>query len=634
MQASILGQPELSPTSLTSSQASRTSSQILTDRRIRDRSSILHSRVLRIHQLSQGTIRIPRILLTPRRHNKYIAQERLSMSSPKSPSRETREEKMKPRSLRTCSKGHKTASHGVLRCQGTGTSLTALSSHGKRETSSANSLKKGQHPSQASGHLSCSVAVERLRFLKGGRSIGLMRFEQSEHNARPNVRKRSDSDGMAFALSAFPLVISFGPGFILGTLPRKRMQSIAQGFDASQTTVRLGIGPALKQDRGCASQSLQTGGALIARRIVSNFGEQTGSQAFASSRQTAENGVVFMTQKNSLDLLVVGSDLLYQGKELGNQSLSQARFRSSRNRIGLQAGLMQSLKDLRCNFRRAGMPCQLKHLSNLLHARPLSSRKGRVGLQKAQTRPLLQLAKQGKRDGVIVLEASCQLVDQARLHLDQSILISCQQFEFGDLFTIRGQSVQIREICAACLGQQIGINGIRFCSRGRTTAINRARVHRVDRPAMLQEIGNEQSMRGLDNASHLGFVLIPQDLQKPMLQLVQSFCGVRNSYRTELVACLVNSQGVMFGVCPINPNVEHARPLSVQTRFPSDCALLLRCSKHGFLMISLSQEHRRGSASFLNRSSRVASRAFPLRVQQFTRASVPLAPALCRMGLL
>src|SRR5579875_99929 len=119
---------------------------------------------------------------------------RLSMSSPKSPSRETREEKMKPRSLRTCSKGHKTASHGVLRCQGTGTSLTALSSHGKRETSSANSLKKGQHPSQASGHLSCSVAVERLRFLKGGRSIGLMRFEQSEHNARPNVRKRSDSD--------------------------------------------------------------------------------------------------------------------------------------------------------------------------------------------------------------------------------------------------------------------------------------------------------------------------------------------------------------------------------------------------------------------------------------------------------
>jgi hypothetical protein len=37
-----------------------------------------------------------------------------------------------------------------------------------------------------------------------------------------------------------------------------------------------------------------------------------------------------------------------------------------------------------------------------------------------------------------------------------------------------------------------------------------------------------------------------------------------------------------------------------------------------------------GSASFLNQSSCVESLAFPWHAQQFTRASVLLAPALCR----
>jgi hypothetical protein len=46
-----------------------------------------------------------------------------------------------------------------------------------------------------------------------------------------------------------------------------------------------------------------------------------------------------------------------------------------------------------------------------------------------------------------------------------------------------------------------------------------------------------------------------------------------------------------------------------------------------------SQELLQGSASFHNRSNRMKRRVFPWFVQQFTRASVPLAPAFCRVGL-
>src|SRR5215471_5345879 len=96
----------------------------------------------------------------------------------------------------------------------------------------------------------------------------------------------------------------------------------------------------------------------------------------------------------------------------------------------------------------------------------------------------------------------------------------------------------------------------------------------------------------------------------------------------------IKCQGVMFLVCPVDTGVEHGGAPSVFTWLLKRCALLLRRSKRDFLITSSLQEPRQGSASFLNRSSRGETRAFPWHVQQFTRASVPLAPALCRVGLM
>jgi len=68
-------------------------------------------------------------------------------------------------------------------------------------------------------------------------------------------------------------------------------------------------------------------------------------------------------------------------------------------------------------------------------------------------------------------------------------------------------------------------------------------------------------------------------------------------------------------VRPINTSVPHQKCSSLQDRFLSTRALLLWRSKRDSLMIGLAQERGQGSASFLNRSSRVEKRDFPWRVQ-------------------
>ena len=306
--------------------------------------------------------------------------------------------------------------------------------------------------------------MELLCCFKGRRNIGLVRREHGEDDARPNAGKRADGDAMTFPFCAFALVIRFGPRFLLRALPGKRMQGIAQGFDTPQATVWPGVGATLEQDRRGPTQSLQTGRTLIPAGIIADFCKQPWGQALSSSRQTAEDLVVFMAQKKALDLLIVDSNLLKQGQELSNQSQHQARLGARRHIIGRQMRLMQRFTDGGSRRSRSGMSGLFQGLGQLLMRGFHGFLWGGIGLQEKQGGFLLELGKKVQRDGIVVHAPGGELIHQSCLHLDQAVLIAGQRFQFGHLLALGGEPMQIREIGPSCFGEQIGINGIRFGS--------------------------------------------------------------------------------------------------------------------------------------------------------------------------
>jgi hypothetical protein len=131
-------------------------------------------------------------------------------------------------------------------------------------------------------------------------------------------------------------------------------------------------------------------------------------------------------------------------------------------------------------------------------------------------------------------------------------------------------------------------------------------------------------MGRLDDAGHLFFRLSTNDLLQKGVQLAHPLRGVIDPQRTDLTSRLIDDQSVMVRVRPINTGVPHEKCSSLQERFLSTRALILWRSKRDSLMIGLAQEQCQGSASFLNRSSRVENRDFPWRVQQLDRTSVLL----------
>src|SRR6266566_5984302 len=118
--------------------------------------------------------------------------------------------------------------------------------------------------------------MKALSGLKGGRIIRLVRLQHGENDACPHIGQGAYSDGMAFALSSLALVVVPGPAFLLGRLPGKLVQGIAQRFDAAQPPVRLGVVATLKQDRRGPGQSLQTPCIRIAGALITDLGEQQG----------------------------------------------------------------------------------------------------------------------------------------------------------------------------------------------------------------------------------------------------------------------------------------------------------------------------------------------------------------------
>ena len=116
-----------------------------------------------------------------------------------------------------------------------------------------------------------------------------------------------------------------------------------------------------------------------------------------------------------------------------------------------------------------------------------------IGLQEQQGTLLLQFGKQLQGHRVIGFEASSELIDQPRLHLDQRILIAREQFELGNLLAIWREAMQIGQVRTSGLGQQVSVNGIRLGSRCGSPTIDGARIDRIDGPACFQQMKQSTS---------------------------------------------------------------------------------------------------------------------------------------------
>src|SRR5260370_13678226 len=111
------------------------------------------------------------------------------------------------------------------------------------------------------GHLPSTSPALRRNFIRADMA----------HDPDPHICQCSHGDRMTFAFSALALVILHGPRLALRGLPGKLVQRIAQRFDAAQTSMRLGVHPALKQHGRGSSQSLQEAFILIALAIITDF---------------------------------------------------------------------------------------------------------------------------------------------------------------------------------------------------------------------------------------------------------------------------------------------------------------------------------------------------------------------------
>ena len=99
-----------------------------------------------------------------------------------------------------------------------------------------------------------------------------------------------------------------------------------QRFDTSQAATSFGIIATLKQYGRSASHRLQVGSLRVTRPFIANFGQEAGSQTFATTWQRSPYFTVRMAQKKAFHLLIVSGNLLYQRQKLGNQSQQQARL--------------------------------------------------------------------------------------------------------------------------------------------------------------------------------------------------------------------------------------------------------------------------------------------------------------------
>ena len=395
--------------------------------------------------------------------------------------------------------------------------------------------------------LGSSAGMLLLSQLKGRRLITLSMGPHCKDDPDPHIGKRPYGNGVAFALRAFALIVVLGPRFTLGALPGKLMQGVAQRFNAAQPAMSFGIHATLIEDRRGSSQRLQTACILVPLTIIPNLSQQPWSQVLPSTRQTLKDGVILMGQKKGADLFVIVGNLLNEWQQLAHQGQHQARFGAGEYHIGLQLRLVQQLDNPRRSIGWMGMPRVFELLLNVFEGSGSCGLNGWIGLQEHQCTLLLQFREQLQGHWIIRYASGGELIDQTGLRADQGILVTGELFELRHLFTIRGQSMQIREIGTPGLSQQVRVDQIRLGATGRSATIHGARIDWVNRPARLQEVENQQTMGCFNDTCHVLFGRRTNDLHQKVVQLGKSLWAMINTDRTHLMSFFINRQGIVIG---------------------------------------------------------------------------------------
>jgi hypothetical protein len=153
------------------------------------------------------------------------------------------------------------------------------------------------------------------------------------------------------------------------------------------------------------------------------------------------------------------------------------------------------------------------------------------------------------------------LIDQPRLHLDQTVLVAGQLFEFLHQGTVGLQTPQLVEIAASLARQQERVNGIRLSPRGLAPFFQRFGIHRVDGQTRLQQGGNQQPFVGFNDAGHLigvgGNVTYPLE---EFDQLLHPFGTMGDALLAHVLPVFINDRRIMVLVSPVNADLPH-RPI-------------------------------------------------------------------------
>jgi hypothetical protein len=422
---------------------------------------------------------------------------------------------------------HEEVYHAASCRQAASLSLTAGRLHDLVKACSVEGKKTGRFASQRRGFLSGSGSMSEPSLIKGRSLIGALGGPESIENAHPHVGECPNGDRMTFAFFPFSLIVVQCPRLAPGRLPGKQVECIAQGFQTGRAAVSFLVGATLVEDGSCASQRLKASSVLIARRIISQFCQQPGSQPFSGSGQALKNRMILLGQKKGLDVLIIGSNLLSQRQQLPDQNQHQACLAAHGDGISRQLWLVQGLVDLGSNLLGSWMTSLLKRLDDLLLRGSLCGPRSGEGLQKEQRRALLQLAEQFQSDGIVGYASGDELIDQARLQVNQPVLITGECLEFGNLGRVWLQLAQVSQLTASQFCQQVGIDPIGFGSRCASASVNRLGIDRIDREAGFEQSRNEQAAIGLNDTGYLFLERRPSNAFEQSDQFFQTLFRMR-----------------------------------------------------------------------------------------------------------
>gem|GEM_PF-1492829 len=461
------------------------------------------------------------------------------------------------------------------------------------------------------------VLAGSMRKPRGFKRRGLVASVAHPHaidDAHPDVGQGSHRHTVSLAFGTFAPIIVQRPGFLSCRLPGKLIQGIAQRFGARQAFVSFGISAALERHGRGSGQSLDAVGIGVTRSILAPFGQQTWRQALAGTGKRTPHLLVVMGQKKGADGRIIVGDLLDHHQQLLDQREHQALLGTHGDRSGDQLGAVQFLKDLGCSPARIGMLARAQRRRDLFHRGGLSRLGRGVRLQKHERGALLHFGKQVQGRRVVLLEASRQLVDQARLRLDQCILITGERFQLLHDGAIWGQSAQLAQVKTTHLGQQVRVNLISLGSCRFAQLIGGLGVHRIHGDASLQQERDQQSVVRFDDTRQL--FGLRSDAQHKLFQLVQAVVAVGKSPRSDALAGFIQHLYVMMGICPIQSNVPHPSS-SLSRATPGDVgSFYTGCSKHVPPIIDWPRKTAKGSTIFLRRSRRVEVIVFPRQFLQ------------------